>query len=34
MKDAKRVAGDFDTGQIPKAYVGLEVFEKNNYYGV
>ena len=34
MKYAKRVYGDFDTGQNPKAYVGFEVFEKNNYYVV
>ena len=34
MKYAKRVYGDFDTGQNPKAYVGFEVFEKNNFYVV
>ena len=34
MKYAKRVYGDFDTGQNPKAYVGFKVFEKNNYYVV
>jgi len=34
MKYAKRVYGDFDTGQNPKAYVGFEVFEKSNYYVV
>ena len=34
MKYVKRVYGDFDTGQNPKAYVGFEVFEKNNYYVV
>ena len=34
MNYTKRVYGDFDTGQNPKAYVGFEVFEKNNYYVV
>ena len=34
MKYAKKVYGNFDTGQNPQAYIGYNIFEKQNYFVV
>ncbi len=34
MKYAKKVYGNFDTGQNPKSYIGYNIFEKPNYFVV